>query len=277
MPNTEEEENSSNSSAVSIQHVSIKPPQFSEQNASGWFAILEAQFQLGRLTSSSNKFFQCLSAMPPSLVTRLPPGVLEGHDYEELKAAVLGLVESSKPEIFESLLRTEQLVGRPSACLSVIQRAAEKVGVGNDFVRHKFLNSLPPTITPVLAAQSTLSLAQLGTLADELVSFADSRPTQCSHVSRSSTQQPTQSTQQLVHAAARPFHPNQRPKVCRAHIYYGDEARTCRSWCTWPNKHSCSIQPNTRPNSPVPARRHHHHRNSNNHNNAASSNEQGTC
>jgi len=253
-----------------IQQISIKPPQFSEQNASGWFAILEAQFQLNRLSSNTSKFFQCLSAMPPSLVTRLSPSTLEGHDYTELKAAVLGLVESSKPEIFESLLRTEQLVGRPSACLSVIQRAAEKVGVGHDFVRHKFLNSLPSAITPVLAAQSTLSLAQLGTLADELVSFADNKPAQCSHVGQSSTQSST-------HHSVRPFHDNQRPKVCRAHIYYGNEARTCRSWCNWPNKHSCNIQPNSRPNSPVPARRRlhnpHHHLYNKNNNNFSSNNE----
>ena len=42
---------------ATIGHVSIKPPEFSESDAAGWFAILEAQFVLGRVKASSTKFF----------------------------------------------------------------------------------------------------------------------------------------------------------------------------------------------------------------------------
>jgi len=251
-------------------HVSVKPPEFSEQNASGWFAILEAQFNLAKVTRESTQFFQCLSALPASLVSRLPSNLITEQKYTELKDAILGLVERSKPEIFESLLRTEQLVGKPSVCLSVMQRTASKVGVGDEFIRHKFLNSLPASITPVLAAQTTLNLQQLGSLADQLVAFADAKPAHCAQIQPSHTaaqssyssrqqssshnrsQSPSNSRQQShdAHPSTRPFHRGQRPKVCRAHLYYGKDARNCRAWCTWPNKQSCQILANSRPSSP---------------------------
>jgi len=258
------EPNSDTQHQQQASHVTVKAPQFSEQNAAGWFPILEAQFALANMSNTTTQFYQCLSAIPPSVVLRLPGEVVSGRCYEDLKKAILNLVESSKPEIFESLLRSEELVGRPSACLSVLQKTAAKVGIGEDFVRHKFLNSLPANITPVLAASTTLSIAQLGNLADELMSFANVKPT-CSNVQQVQHQPPPQNQRQsrnrtsseanTIHPTARPFFERQRPKICRSHIYYGRQARNCREWCGWPDKKSCAIQPNSRPNSPAPVQR----------------------
>lgn len=49
----------------------------------------------------------------------------------------------------------------------------------------------------------------------------------------------------------KPFHDNQRPVVCRAHLYYGQRAKNCKPWCRWPNKGNINILPNSRPGSPV--------------------------
>ena len=146
-------------------------------------------------------------------------------------------------------------MGKPSSCLSVLQRTSAKVGVGEEFVRHKFISSLPANITPVLAASSTMSLAQLGTLADNLVAFSKCNPV--SHVQKhefpSSSNAPNRHRPSFNSGAGvRPFHESQRPRICRSHIYYAKDARTCRSWCQWPDKQSCKIQPNSRPNSPAP-------------------------
>jgi len=235
-------------------HVAVKPAQFSETNADGWFFILEAQFQLANINVSSTMFFHCVSALPASLVSRLSREILTSKDYEQLKAAVLAQVESSKPELFESLLSNETLAGRPSQQLSILQKAAGKVNVGEGFVRHKFLSSVDEKIRPVLAAQSTLTLNQLGTLADELAAFSISKNASCSstkaEVGRPGRFQQYSSDCQQI----RPFHPQQRPKICRAHIFYGPEAHTCRHWCTWPDKRSCKVvnsRPNSRHNSPA--------------------------
>ena len=92
------------------------------------------------------------------MVQRLSATVLDSRDYDTLKASVLAFVEKSRPELFESILNGEILTGRPSTCLATLRRTAQKVGVGDDFVRHRFLQSLPSTIAPVLASQPTLTL-----------------------------------------------------------------------------------------------------------------------
>jgi len=47
-----------------------------------------------------------------------------------------------------------------------------------------------------------------------------------------------------------PFHPDQRQKTCRHHIFYGPAARNCKPWC-WLNSVSpnLNILPNSRPAS----------------------------
>lgn len=44
------------------------------------------------------------------------------------------------------------------------------------------------------------------------------------------------------------FHSNQRPRVCRAHIYFGHYARTCKPWCILKSD-EISMQPSSRPAS----------------------------
>ena len=45
----------------------------------------------------------------------------------------------------------------------------DKVGVGDELIRHKFIQSLPSAIAAALASQRKLGLSALGKLADELV------------------------------------------------------------------------------------------------------------
>ena len=245
--------------ASSASSVSIKPAEFCEATASGWFCIIEAQFELAKISVPSTKFYTALAALPANMVQRLHPEIMAEKSYQKLKDNILNLVEKSKPELFESLLSSQVLTGRPSTCLSKLLSTAQKVGVGDDFVRHKFLQSLPPAISPVLAAQSTLSLSQLGTLADELLTLtgnSQSRETfgaisQVSHQPRKQSEN-NNYADNYFHPSVRPFYSNQKARICRAHIYYGDQAPTCRQYCSWPSKQTCKIEANSRPSSPAP-------------------------
>ena len=176
-----------NSSAVptnqgQVTAVSVKPPEFLDANASGWFEIMKAQFVLAQITQSSTKFYHILAALPASIAQRLPPHVLASQDFEQLQEAVIAQVERSRPELFQDLTATCTLVGKPSVFLSELQKTAEKVGVGEEFTRHRFLQALPATISPVLAAQPTLTLGQIGGLADELMSLATLSEAPCNSV-----------------------------------------------------------------------------------------------
>ena len=46
---------------------------------------------------------------------------------------------------------------------------AKRIRISDDIVRHKFLQALPSTISPVIASQKDLNHTQLGRLADELM------------------------------------------------------------------------------------------------------------
>lgn len=238
---------------ASVHRVSIKPPVFMENSVEGWFLILESQFHLQTITSSITRFHHVLAALPPDVVCKLPVSCIQTPNFENLKTEVIGLFERSKPELFEELISKAGITGRPSAFMRELQSIARKVGVSDDLVRHRFTQSLPAAIGLVLAAQKEMPSFQLAKLADELaplaISSAESSPVFSVPTRRQlPARQPTRH-----HGGLQPFHEGQRPRVCRAHIFFGSQARTCKPWCKWPSKSSAlRMQPSSRPSSPAP-------------------------
>ena len=125
--------------ASSIQHVSIKPPPFSPGNAAAFFHVFEAQFHLAHITTKETRFFHALAALPPEIISRLSPTILNNRVYTALKASVLSTHEATKPELFEQLISPSQMTGRPSQFLAHISKIANNLGVGDEIVKHKFL------------------------------------------------------------------------------------------------------------------------------------------
>ena len=236
--------------------IAIKAPQFMESAAAGWFAIIEAQFHLRNITISSTKFYHVLAALPPDVVVNLNSQILDNKNYEELKKAVISNYEKTKPELFEKLITNTKLTGRPSLYLQELLTVARKVGVGEELVKHRFIQSLPATIAPVIAAQHDLPLARLGSMADELIPLVQN--TTANQVARTMDKQETSTASTVanknsVPLGLKPFHANQKPQVCRGHLYYGAKSRSCKPWCKWPEKRDCNILPNSRPASPSPS------------------------
>lgn len=241
-----------------INQVTIKAPAFSESALPGWFTILESQFNLKNITAQSTKFFNVVSALPADLVAKLPQDLITQQNYDELKKTVIEIYEKTKPELFNKLISsscTKPVTGRPSIYLQELQTLATKVGVGDDLIRHKFIQSLPQHISPVLAAQKDLTLRQIGNLADELMPLYKqqelSPPVQAIQQPKNSATNHPANTNHAIPYGLRPFNSDQKPKVCKAHIYFSHKAKTCKPWCEWPNKSNCRIQPNSRPSSPA--------------------------
>ena len=104
----------------------------------------------------------------------------------------------------------------------------------------------------MIASQGDLDLSRLGKLADELLPYLTksvmSVPPPQMHNGNN------QSSKSSVPVGIRPFKSNQRPKVCRSHLYFGKDAKYCKPWCQWPNKAAnISVQPSSRPSSPSPS------------------------
>lgn len=223
---------------TSTNAVTVKPPAFMASNPSAWFIILEAQFHLAGISNTSTKFYHALAALPVEVVSKLYSTDLTSTDYDDLKKKILNLHEASKPEIFENFLREKPLTGKPSHFLVEMQHLAAKAGVGEDLVRHKFQQALPSNIAPIIATQKSTPLNDLGKLADELYSFS-SNDVAINHVSHNRTSRSdlhVRKNKDLI-----PFSVDQRPKICRAHIFFADRAKSCRSWCRWPDKTKCRV------------------------------------
>ena len=253
---------SSDSSTVvslpNLRHLAVEAPPFMETAVTGWFAILEAQFHLAGIVVGETKFYHVLAALPAATVVRIPSDILDSKNYDSLKLFVNNLFEQTKPELFNQLISSTSMHGKPSLYLEEIKRTASKVGVTDELVKHKFLQAVPSSISAVLASQKNLDLQALGKLADELVVFSKQQVNVVEHSVKShSTNNPRQASSSQSRppstssSGVQPFHQNQRSKVCRAHVYFGSQAKWCKSWCQWPNKpEHLQIRPTSRPGSP---------------------------
>lgn len=109
-----------------------------------------------------------IANLPPEVATKISASVINNHNYTETKASVIAIHERTKPGLLSKLITKTSMTGRPSYYMQELKSIADKVGVGEDLVRHQFIQALPATISPVLAAQKDLTVTQLGNLADEL-------------------------------------------------------------------------------------------------------------
>lgn len=243
-----------------VDHITIKAPEFIENAPTAWFSILEAQFQLRGVTVSTTKYYHALSQLPSDVVAHIPHDVFTQQNYETLKTAVVSSYERSKPEMLEKLMSQTTLSGRPSLYLQEMRTLASKISVADDIIRHKFLKALPNTVSAALASHSAIDLTALGKLADDLMSYFDQHSvnTVQSHASRPNfnNNRPTgtrsdqnRNSNSSLPFNVRPFSKDQRTKVCRAHIYFAEKAKTCKPWCHWPDKTRCNIAPSSRPAS----------------------------
>ena len=173
------------------------------------------------------------------------------------------MYERSKSEMLGKLMETTCIHGRPSVALQEMMALAQKLKVSDDIVRHKFLQKLSPLST-VLASQRDTSLTALGKLAEELTPYLSTNSTSAFNIRRTllcpidAVQEQRQqkqkcATNERIPWGLRPFRDEQRPKICRAHIYFAARARNCKPWCMWPDKSGCRILSNSRSSSPSPS------------------------
>ena len=237
-----------------IQAVFTKTPKFMESNVIAWFAIMDAQFNINRIRQSNQRFYQTLSALPEDIVAKLHTSILQAEDYETSKDAVVNSYEQSKPELLDKLMSSSKITGRPSVYLSELMALASRIGVGEDIVRHRFIQALPTSIKPVVAAQTDLEIGRLGKMSDDLLLYFNQNDNpHVRQISQNPSFQPrSKYTEKFKNfsSSTPPFIKNQRPKICKYHIYFADRAKYCKPWCKWPDKRKVQLQQSSRPSLP---------------------------
>lgn len=122
--------------------------------------ILEAQLHLAHVTNCTTQFYHAIAALPPEVINTLSPAPLDAKNFQIPKSAVLSEHKKTKPELFEKLIAATTMCGRPSTYGREVgdrRRArAPQISAGITDLDHS------------CGRESEISLAQIGTLADEL-------------------------------------------------------------------------------------------------------------
>jgi hypothetical protein len=233
-PEREGEARSSLLSETQVSPVSLRPPPFYRSNVRVWFAQLEAQFVLARITAASTKYYHCLANLPEDVACLVE---LDGTpEYNVLKSQVLANFSKSQSERLEEALSTLNLDGlRPSVAVQRLRRSFIDAGMTPDgeVLKHRLLKVLPGPVQTTLAAHKHLELSQFAIIADAVYEVTEAyKPTFA--VSPSSGSGSRSKT--TLDDDMRPFREGQRPVICRFHVFFGEEAQRCRPWCRWPGK-----------------------------------------
>ena len=239
-----------------VARIAVKPPPFYRKSPETWFRQLESQFSLAGVTSQRTQFHHALAALPEEIACDLDP---ELTSYDELKEAILASLRANRFQLIEEALASVQLNDRrPAQFVIDIKRRFAEVGLKADeaVIKSRLLSALPSSLRSALVAHEDNDIETFAKIADSMLAVtASGTPFVVRGVhDRAPAHQRTSDSKNF---APRPFHPNQRPKVCNAHVYYGSKARTCRNWCQWPEKNLPIVQKGnrtphqSRPSSPV--------------------------
>lgn len=172
-------------------------------------------------------------------------------------------------------------MSKPTIFLNDIIKVAKRLNLDDDFVKHQLIQALPASLRPQIVSESerAASLQEFGRIADAIliyhkphdtISVVQETVTQPKPVSpnRPSHSRGTNQTNNFsdhnnnnfnqpsyfsnnIPFGIRAYINKQRAKMCRAHIYFGVQARTCKPWCTMKgNPNVTTMQPSSRSSSP---------------------------
>ena len=250
-----------------VGRVSVKPPVFYRSNPGVWFRQMESQFLLTGITNDETKFHHIL---PEDVAINLPKGI---DNYRAIKEHICGIFQKSKHKMIEEALGMISLDGqKPSLCLMRIQRklAECNLTLDDDVIKHRLMQAMPISVKTALSAHRELPVEQFAQLADTIYSYSNTIvATPTPNVFAASAQQvPTRSlynqhstksnqpinnskSNRSIENTHRPFTADQRPKICRYHLYFAEKAKSCKPWCQWPGQKPKNIEPTSRTNSPA--------------------------
>ncbi|CAN7937515.1 unnamed protein product, partial [Ixodes hexagonus] len=155
-------------------------PPFWPKNPTVWLMQVEAQFRLRHITSQKTRYLHIVSSLPANVADELAD-ILATPDpvspFDQLKAAILDRKTEFEHSRLQQLITTEELGDRrPSQLLLRMRQllGAQNQDPNNHLLRELFLQRLPSTMLPVLAAAEDMSLDKLAELADRVTDYSRS-------------------------------------------------------------------------------------------------------
>lgn len=151
--------------------VGVRIPPFYPEKPALWFAQLEGQFALSRVTTDETKFYYAMAQLEPQYAAEVediitsPPAQ---DKYDKLKTELIRRLSASRERKVQQVLVHEELGDKkPSQFLRHLQNLAGP-GLPEDFLRSIWTSRLPQRTQDIVASQLKSSLEDLADLADRL-------------------------------------------------------------------------------------------------------------
>lgn len=261
--------------ASEVLRVGVRIPPFWPEEPTLWFAQVESQFILFKITSDETKFYYLVdqfdhqyAAEVKDIITNPPTS----NKYQKLKTELIRRLSASQERQVKQLLMHEELGDRkPSQFLRHLQSLAGP-SVPEQFLATIWSSRLPNNIQTVVASQVDLPLEKLADLADrvhEIIpctpQFASTSQTVPASQSISPldydilvrqvselTQQVAKLTQEVSRgrkydfqrerrnnrsrSRSRPRQPPPNHPHCYYHFTFGTKAQKCKQPCSFPSE-----------------------------------------
>lgn len=154
-----------------IQKIGIKVPPFWHDCPEIWFAQIEAQFAVGKITSDTARFNTIVASIESKVLCQVSDAVLNPptHDkYANIKAMIISRYSDSAQCKMQKLL-SEMSLGdqKPSQLLAEMKRLGGTT-VTDDFMKTLWLSNLPQQTKAILSTND-VGLTQLAVLADKIM------------------------------------------------------------------------------------------------------------
>jgi len=242
-PKNETETASSSETSQSVSHVAVKPPTFYRKAPETWLTQMESQFALAHVTNPETKKHHIIAALPEDIACDVLSSNID--TYENLKKAIIEHLKASRHELIQRAMAEIDLGDKkPTQVVAEMKRRFTEIGLRaeDDIIKSRLLTALPQSLRSALVGHDTQPLETYAKIADSMVAVASPSPFVSLNYAQAS--QPSQYQRQSgnftqnQHSANKgrsPFQ-NMRPRICNAHIYYANNARTCRAWCKWPGR-----------------------------------------
>ena len=227
-----------------------------------WFSLLECSFKAFKITNSLTKFTHAVSLLPPEVLPQVSDVIATAptadKPYEDLKVAVLKILQSSVATRLRELLSKEELGDeKPSQLLSRMKLLLgdKYQSFDAELFKQLFYQRLPSAIQRSLfSVKDNLTADAIATLADDFMATLPSSQASSISVAPHDSQlaQLTQLVSQLTTEVAslklqlrgrprsRSSTPNRRrlnsrsrsPGSCWYHRKFGEKALKCVAPCT---------------------------------------------
>lgn len=252
-----------NSDGGTLCRVSVKVPEFWPNRPDVWFAQLEAQFALAKITEDSTKFYHVISQLGNQHTAEVLDIIISPPTtgkYDKLKSEIMKRLSASQEKKVKQLLDHEELGNRkPSQFLRHLQGLAGPT-VPEDFVRTIWSSRLPHNIQTIVATQTDTPLEKVADLADKIFELAPSTSPVVASASTSGSnlmppymlemsKQIAELTKCVAQLSAR-GRPNFRrsqsrgrsssrgrspsqPRPCWYHRKFGEKANKCQAPCNY--------------------------------------------